>query len=452
MLGPIGVVVLALAAAYNMRYGPARFSTADFRSFYQAGLDVRAGVDPYRAALGFVHAYRPNLSASYFASQAYVYAPFFALLMVPLTLLPGYAALTLWDVLNVAFLALAIHALLRAAGVRAGAGLTLILSAAAAVTLPLHREWDLGQTDVLLMALLGTSLWSRAAGRRALAGFLLGAAAAIKPELLLLAVVLVWRREFRYGLASIAATLVLLLAPFALLARSAWSSFWTVWRFWADQYLPFLHNEAPRGVLARLFTVNPVSPPLTAAPAAETAVWILVVAVVVALLIGVTSPRPLHRDSLSLLEIGLSLEAIMLVSPLTERPYFLLLIVPLVSILCWLRQADWKGSFVRRAALATAAIWILLIGPAEVWEYAVDPGVSGTSRLADLYVVLAPAYLWVTVAAFVLQLVVVARARGLRVLPAVQETVRQTPVLLRDWVRDAGMALRTGRRGRPALS
>jgi hypothetical protein len=445
---PIGVAVLAVAALYVMRYGAARFSWADFRTFYQAGLDVRTGRDPYGGAISFIHAYIPAGTGSYWTTQAYVYAPFFACLMVPLTLLPHYAALTAWDLLNVAFLVVSVYAALRATGLRPGAGMLLILAAAAAVTLPVHREWDLGQSDLLVMVLVCGALWARSVGRAGLAGFLLGAGCAVKPELLLLALFLLWRRDFRFALVTAASTVVLGLAPFLLLGQRAWSDFWTAWGFWSNQYLPFLHNESPKGVLARLFTLNPVARPLTVAPAAVTIVWIAVVLIVLVLTVSVISTRPLRRDSFSLLEVGLAIEAIMLVSPLTERPYFLLLLIPLIGLFCWVREVGVPDRFVRRAAVAAVAVWVLLVGPAEFAEYVLDTGIGVHARTAVLFVLAAPVYLWVTVAAFVLQLLVVAHTRGLRLVPAVGATVCGAPGLALVWCRDAAAALGAGRRNR----
>jgi hypothetical protein len=445
---PIGILVLALTTLYVMRYGAARFSWADFRSFYQAGVDVRAGHDPYTVAISFIHAYVPAGNGSYWTTQAYVYAPFFAYLMVPLSLLPHYAALTTWDLLNVAFLVLALYAALRAAGLRPGAGMLVMLAAFAAVTLPVHRELDLGQSDLLLMALVCSAFWARSAGRAVVAGALLGAAGAVKPELLLLALFLLWRRDFRFALAAIGSTLVLGLAPFLLLGQRAWSDFWTAWGFWSNQYLPFLHNEAPKGVLARLFTVNPASRPLVVAPSLVTVLWIVVVLVALGLTISVISTRPLRRDVASLLEVGLVIEGIMLVSPLTERPYFLFLLIPLIGLFCWVREVGVTDRFTRRAAAAAAIVWVLLAGPAEFAEYVFDTGVTVQSHAAVVFNLLAPVYLWVTVAAFVLQLLVVAHIRGLRVVPAVGATLRGAPGLLGAWLRDAGSALGVGRRAR----
>jgi hypothetical protein len=444
---PLSLVVIAVAALYMMHYGAARFSWADFRTFYRAGLDVRSGANPYLGAMSFIHAYTPAGNGSYWTTQVYVYAPFFAYLMVPLTLLPHWGALTAWDLLNVAFLVFSVYAALRAAGLRPGAAMLLVLAAASAVTLPLHREWDLGQSDLLVMALICAALWARSAGRAGLAGLLIGAGAAVKPELLLLALFLLWRRDFRFALTAAVSTVILGLAPFLLLGQRAWSDFWTAWSFWSDQYLPFLHNESPKGVLARLFTLNPVAHPLTVAPGAVTVLWLVLAVVVLVLTVAVTSTHPLRRDPLSLLEVGLAIEAIMLVSPLTERPYFLFLLIPLIGLFCWVREVGVAGLFERRATVAAVLLWVLLAGPAEFAEYVFDTGVTVQSHTAPLFTLLAPAYMWVTVAGFVFQLLVVAHIRGLRLVPAVGATLRGAPGLLLAWFRDAGSALGVVREG-----
>jgi hypothetical protein len=132
---PISVLVIAAATLYVMRDGATRFSWADFRTFYQAGLDVRSGANPYLGAMSFIHAYTPAGNGTYWTTQVYVYAPFFAYLMVPLTLLPHWGALTTWDLLNVAFVVFSVYAALRAAGLRPSATMVLLLAAASAVTL-----------------------------------------------------------------------------------------------------------------------------------------------------------------------------------------------------------------------------------------------------------------------------------------------------------------------------
>jgi alpha-1,2-mannosyltransferase len=448
---PIGILVLALAALYNMHYGAARFGWIDFHSFYWAGQDIRSGIDLYGPALAFVHGQGATGAGITWGTKAYVYAPFFAFVMVPFTLLSPYAALTVWDLLNVGFLTLAVYAALRAAGVRPSAGMTLILAAAAAVIQPIHAEWNLGQTDVLALCLLATSIWSCTAGRRGLAGVLLGIVCAIKPELLLLTVFLLWKREFRFALTAAASGAVLILAPFVVLSHRVWTDFWTVWSFWSGPFVAFIHNEAPKGVLTRLLTANPVVHPLAVAPGLVTVLWVVIVLVVAALVLAVTSPRPLRRDALSLLEVGLVLEAVLLVSPLTEWPYLLMLVIPLVGIVAWLFRADPAQRSTRRAVLAGLAVWLALLGPAEVIEYSLDQGLAGRGLGTALLVLIAPMYLYTLIGAFVLQLRLVARARGLAIPTAVRRAVASLPSLAAAWVRDAGAALPRARRA-PAVS
>jgi hypothetical protein len=194
-------------------------------------------------------------------------------------------------------------------------------------------------------------------------------------------------------------------------------------------------------VLARLFTINPAAHPLTVAPGAVTVLWLVLAVVVIVLTVAVTSTRPLRRDALSLLEVGLAIEAIMLVSPLTERPYFLFLLIPLIGLFCWVREVGVAGLFERRATVVAVLFWLLLAGPAEVAEYVFDTGVTVQSHAAPLFTLLAPVYMWVTAAAFVFQLLVVAHIRGLRVVPAVGSAVRGAPGLLLAWLRDVGSAL-----------
>jgi len=149
--------------------------------------------------------------------------------------------------------------------------------------------------------------------------------------------------------------------------------------FWANQYLPFLHNESPKGVLARLFTINPAAHPLTVAPGAVTVLWLVLAVVVLVLTVAVTSIRPLRRDALSLLEVGLAIEAIMLVSPLTERPYFLFLLIPLIGLFCWVREVGVAGLFERRATVVAVLFWLLLAGRPRWLNTSSTPG-SPSSR------------------------------------------------------------------------
>lgn len=445
--GALGVLVLVAMSAYNNRNG-ARFESVDFKSFYSAAQDLRSGRDPYTAALAFVHGYSASPSAALFATKAYVYAPIFAIFFIPLSFLPGSGALAVWDVLQIGFLVGIVYACMRVAGVRPNAGVVLLIAGAFALTQPVHKEWFLGQTDVFIGSVIAFSLWARQANRRVLAGILLGGACAVKPAFVLLIPFLLWKREFRYAVVGTAATLGLYFAPFLFLGSKLLGDQLTVWRFWSSQFIAFIHNDSPDGVFVRLFTNNPVVRPLHASPWIATLLWVVVVAVVVVLCASLVRRAPFRRDIATLLEVGLIVEAVLLITPLTEWPYLVMLIIPLVGIFCWCREVGPT----RRGLAGMAAglgVWLMLCGPAQVIEYSIDPLTSKHSLVADLAVIVAPFYLFTLIAAFVIQLVFVAQMREVRILPEVRKTVIGAPRLLGEWGTDARAALVATRRRRP---
>jgi hypothetical protein len=448
--GPLGLLLLVALTAYNNRNG-ARFDGVDFKSFYGATQDLRAGRDPYTAALAFIHSYAASPSAALFATKAYAYAPIFAIVFLPFSFLSGSAALAVWDVLQIGFLVGIVYACLRVAGVRPNAGVVLLLAGAFALTQPVHKEWFLGQTDVFIACVIATSLWARQARHPVLAGVLLGFACAVKPAFILLIPFLLWKREFRYSLVSGASTLVLYFAPFLFLSSRILSNQLTVWRFWSSQFVAFIHNDSPDGVFVRLFTNNPVVRPLHASPFIATLLWVAVVVVVVVLCAAVVRRAPLRRDTATLLELGLIVEAVLLITPLSEWPYLVMLAIPLVGVFCWCRE---QGS-TRKGLVAMAiglGVWVMFCGPAQVLEYSIDKYTSGHTILADVAVVIAPFYLFTLITAFVLQLALVAQVRGVRVLPEVRATVLGAPRLIAEWGADARAALVTTAGGREPVA
>jgi glycosyl transferase family 87 len=432
---PLSIVVLAGGALVNMRHGAARFTWIDFQSFYNAGQHVHAGGDPYGDALAFVHSYSPHGNGTLFATHAYVYTPFFAVLMIPFTFVSGYAALTIWDILNVVFVVGAVYACMRIAGRRPGIRTTLLLAAAAAVMAPVQKEWSIGQTDVFALFMVCTSFWARLEGRPVVAGLLLGVICPVKPALGLLIVFVLWKREFVYSAVAAACSVVFLVVPSLLLGPQVRSDQWTVWRFWSNEFLPFAHNDSPAGVFARLFTTNPVVRPLVTSPHVATVLWLAVVGLVLFIAASLISHRPLQRDTRTLLELGLVVEAILLVTPLSEWPYLVLMVIPLVGIYCWVRSADQDSPRTLAVAAWGAAIWVLLLGPAGFLEYRLDDHFVGTSRMADVFVILAPIYLYVLIAAFALQALLVAASSGSSVTRSVRGTLQAGRALGAGWFR-----------------
>ncbi len=443
LLLPAGLLVLAATLIYNLRYGPARFDQSDFQSFYGAAVALRSGIDPYLPAVAWINAYQPTGSGALFGTKVYVYAPFFGYLLTPFTFLPKYIALTLWDFLNVGFLVATIFLALDAAGVRMRWAVVIALAGAASLIQAVHKEWFLGQTDVFILGSITFSFWLRTRGHKDTAGLALGIVCAIKPTMALLLFFLLWKREFRYALLAGVSGALLLLVPFAWLGSDVWNHQRAIWNFWSNQFVAQAHNDSPKGVLTRLFTANPVVRPIFVAPALVTALWAIVIAAVGLCAAALVTSRPIRRDLLSLLELGLALEAVFLVSPLTEWPYLLVLIVPLVGCVAWLISAYQQGT--RKglvgAAIATVAIWVGLIGPAGFIEYRVVDHWNRPGLSADALVILAPIYLYVLIGAFLLQLVVIGRVRKIRLTESLTGMPRTLPNVTAEFVHDAWSAL-----------
>lgn len=414
LLSAASLGLLGILFYRNVSIGPDRWGHTDFQLFYGAAVSLLHGSDPYNSAINFINSYTPKVWSSAFETKSYLYAPGFALLIAPLTLLGQFGALVVWDVLSVGFLLGAIYAALKAGGIEATRSRVLVIAAIASLSAAVRKEAFLGQTDVFLMLLICMALWSRQSKRPGAAGLLLGVAIMTKPALGLLLPFLIWKREYRFAIVALVTGAVLFLAPFVWLGTNIWNDQVTVWRFWSNQFLAFAHNDSPKGVLTRLFTVNAVVHPLFVAPWLVTVGWLAISSIVSVVTFSAISRAPLRKDLKTLLEMGLVIEAVFLISPLTEWPYVLYLLVPLIGCYGWLvtvgaarspRRLLEPGP-IRRVAIALVVITVLLIGPANGVEYFFVGQMRSHTHVA-LYVVLAAANLYVIVAAFALQLYVI---------------------------------------------
>ena len=431
------VAVMAYIFYRDVKIGVYRLPYTDFQSFYVAALAVRHHTDPYGPAVDWIRTYVASGNGSLFATKSYVYAPFFALFLSPLTYLSQHAALLVWDVLNVAFLIGAVYSLLRSAGVRSGIPTVLAIAAAASLWAAVRKEWYLGQSDVFLLFLLGTAIWARTAGRGNVAGVLLGAAIAVKPAFAVLLPFLLWKREFRFALAGTGTAAALLVVPAVWLGPATVAHQLQVWSFWSGPYVAFAHNDAPKGILTRLFTVNPVSPPLIVAPGLVTAAWLIISAAVAVVAAAAIRPAPFRRDARSLIEFGLMIEALLLITPLTEWPYLLLLLIALLGIFAWVMETGIISRRARIAAVGAVAVAAMLYGPANAVEYWALGHVGGSPVHSAVYVLLAGANLYLLAGAFALQLVALNGLSRSSTRVATLTFVTHLPSLLRDWLRDA---------------
>lgn len=413
---------------------------SDFYSYYQAALDVRNQTNPLAPVAGWIHGYH---SGQAFVASYFVYTPFFALLLIPFTVLPFAAAFALWGMCNIVFLFGAIHSVQRSAGLRFTTVSTLALTTIAALLPPVRFELTWGQADIFILFMLSTAVWSRLRNHPIVGGVLLAVACVTKPQLLLVVVFLLWKRELKFAGAALVAFPVLLLAPFLWLGGQTLADQLAVWQFWSNIYVPFIDNMAPKGVLARLFTVNPSAHALVMAPALVTLGWIVIIAGVGIVTLAAISSQPLHCDTTSLLELGLVVSALLLISPLTEYIYLTLLLFAMIGIYILLRQVNWRSAPYRRITIALAAVTAIICLPLQRIEYFFWPHMYVQSALSGVYILLGAPYLYVLAAYFVLHLFALRLASGRNPWTIMRAWAGQLASLARRDLRTGGAARAT---------
>ena len=322
---------------------PQPYQAPDFLHTYSAAEALRDGKNLYAPALSWVETYQQGQPLT----NQYFYAPTYALLLTPLTFLPYQAAIAVWGVCLLVFLFLAVYALFRSVGPPPSLVLVLLVAMIASLMSAVRAEYFLGQANLFMLACICTAIWARQAERPGLAGMFLALALVTKPMLLLISAYLLWKREFKFALTTIVGFLVLLVTPFLWLGPTALANLLTLWNFYSTRYLSFNENIAPRGLLERLFTVNPFVPPLVDMPALAVGLWLVVVGVIFITTLAVIAPRPFERQSRSLLELGVMLSGLLLISPLTEPPHLVLLIMPL----------RWQHSSISEACSGTTGLF-----------------------------------------------------------------------------------------------
>jgi hypothetical protein len=447
----MGLTVVALISLAVLILGlvrqvsPQPFQAPDFRNTYRAAEALRDGNDLYAPAIAWVSTYKRGQPLT----DQYFYAPTYALLLTPLTLLPYQTAIAVWGGFLLTFLCLAIYALFRSTGPPVSLALVFGVAALASLMSAVRAEYFLGQANLFMLACISVAIWARLSGRPVLAGILLALALVTKPMLLLMTGFLLWKREFTFAFTTIAGFFVLLLAPFLWLGGEALADLLTLWQFYSSQYLSFSENITPRGMFERLFTVNPFVTPLIEMPILARVLWLVVVVIVFVLLLAIIEPRPMRRDGRTLIEMGAILSGLMLVSPLTEPPYLVLLILPLVATLIYLRGVERGGPPYIWIAIALCGIWFMELVPRSFVEPFFWANLSKTDRFQSaLLVFLAPTHFYILLATFLLQVYVLRLESGTSVIAAVQRFVRNSPMLIADLLKDL-VGVRTVARRQP---
>jgi hypothetical protein len=309
----------------------------DFRMYLAAAHDVANGGDLYARLAALTHDARPG-SAGVRAS-GYVYPPLLAVVLaLPVRLgLSDQGMWLLWNLLGAAAILWMGYELNRGLRDRSDWLGTLALSAATLLGAVATYDLALGQADLLVTALAvgACGLWLR---RNPWAALPLGAAIAIKPTMGVILLVWLWKGDWRAVARGAIATAVLLVAPFVIIgARGTqeYLTFLTQWNaFNANaEYI----NQAPNGMLLRLFTSNIYTQPLLDASWLVTPLRIVVI-LGAALWWMHAIPRDEAPDrAMALGACLLALPLSLILSPLAEDIHYCVLLPALVGLgyLAW---------------------------------------------------------------------------------------------------------------------
>jgi alpha-1,2-mannosyltransferase len=362
---------------------------SDLSSYYTAGSLVRTGqvdhlydVAPGDTILGDATAgpwREEGDRLGIHRQHYYIYPPFFALLAAPLSLLPFGAARWLWLAVDMALLALFVGLYL-AWRRRDGTDPDLAERALIAVTLgleflPLIWSLAIGQTTLLILALMAGSILLAKKGKEAGSGLLLGVATAIKltPGLLILYFAWRgWRRAASWGAATFAACC---LAAAVALGPATSVRFFTDVVPRMSEGTPYFLNQSLSGFLNRLLGDGDVRQVALQAPGMVRWIAVPVSILLVAMTAMWFRRRPGRPEGLRLdLELSAVILLTLILSPISWTHHYMLAVIPLYTVV-----AAASRSGIRSLTLAAAVgIAFLLIARKPHWELFAD----GPARLA----------------------------------------------------------------------
>lgn len=365
------VVASVFLPRYVAAWNPPPYQLIDFFQEWSSARNAASGRPVYAPVAEAVERYLGLQKVPDGSWDVNVHPPSSVLLALPLQGFAYPTAFRIWNLVSLAALAASVWLVVRNLGIRLS-----VWSAFPAVLLfsicdPLFQQMLQGQLNLILLLLI-VGVWTAdRAGRPLLAGGLLGAAAAIKLFPAFLVLYFLARRDWRAVAASAASLLLITLVTFGLLGWESYATYLSDVLPVAATWKAAWNNASLAGFWHKLFAPGPRNGeliPLLASPALALAGTAVSVAVVLLLLVPrvVRARTARARD----LAFGLTITAMLLVSPVTWEHYFLLLLLPLVVVWiglprCWLHQMAWWGLVVV-LGLPIIAVCNLLI-PGGFW-------------------------------------------------------------------------------------
>ena len=324
------LMLVVIAAGYYLTWSVAQWVTLtpaalrfDFVNYFGGAQAAAHGTDIYA---DFKHSWGSEAWV-----VAYIYPPFFALLLAPLTSLGLVAAARIWLlVVHAAFL-VGLVLILRIHPELSKSARRLFLLAAFAF-MPVYLNLKFQQVATVWLLLITAALWAALRRRSGLAGVFIASAASLKVTPIFLIPLFARLGRWRVALLG-GVTLVVVTAVTMLAAPGSWQFFTVV--------LPRIglgtanwDNGSVDGLVSRIVEL---APGLFGA-ATQTAAKIAIVLAAV-LVIGLTlwSTRNLGDEVWTLrLSVAALITALLIVSSVTWQHHLVTLLLPVATAIAWI--------------------------------------------------------------------------------------------------------------------
>ena len=324
LLWAAAALFLVLAVLRALQTGSIPF---DLRIYREAAHSFLEGAPVYHRGFGD-------------SALPFTYPPFALLPLLPLAMVPERVASWAWFLLTLGSIVASVAICLRATGLATTPARVAAIAAAAAVVLqPYRSTLELGQINLVLLALVLTDAFVVPRRSR---GWLIGAAGAIKLTPLVFLAWLLAIRDRRSAVRGVAAFGMCTAVAWVVLP-SASLSYWTKELFDPGRMGPVgdVLNQSWNGVIFRLVGQG----------AAARGLWIVVAGA--SLLVGFAAARRLAADGLELASLSAMAIAGLLASPVSW-PHHWVWILPAV-VAGWAARRDRRGLWHATVALGVLA-------------------------------------------------------------------------------------------------
>lgn len=335
MVAILAVLLQGPAFVDSLKPGPSE--GRDFFQEWSSARSWREGQPVYMELQDAAERYlgRPRVAGERLMFARNAHPPAAVLLALPFAWLTYPNGMLAWNLLSLAALAFAVAGIVRHEHVVLQPWMALPAIVAALLCSPLRQQVLQGQLNLVLLAILTAAWMADRRGRPILAGSLVGMAAAVKLFPGFVIVYFLVTRRFVSAVAAVTSAGLTMMLALVVLGPQAFRDYLrevmpmvsTFTNIWANASLAgFWTKWFDGGVTNTVIPPGPAHiPPVVFLPAIA---WAgLVISMIATLAVWAHKVRRLPPDR----GFGITLVAMLLLSPITWDHYFLLLLLPIVQ-------------------------------------------------------------------------------------------------------------------------